>query len=165
MNTHAAYTCLVAMGARRECWVPGTGVTESCEPSCECWPRPGSLQEQPVLLTTEPHCHFLGGTYKGPQQRYRDYFSFLLMSHGRALPLSRHILLLGEEGLTRKSNPETAPGPHTYGDSRHTSEMIRISHECCFLYNIKLETALGRISERFLKRKEEKRREKKPFLP
>jgi hypothetical protein len=32
---------------------PGSGVTEGCELLCVCWePNPGSLQGQPVLLTT-----------------------------------------------------------------------------------------------------------------
>jgi hypothetical protein len=34
---------------------PTTGVADSCEPPYECWESiPGPLQEQPVLLTTEP---------------------------------------------------------------------------------------------------------------
>ena len=32
----------------------GTGVTDSCELSCECWElNPGPPEEQPVLLTIE----------------------------------------------------------------------------------------------------------------
>jgi hypothetical protein len=34
---------------------PGTGVTDRCELPCGCWElSPGPLEEQPVLLTTEP---------------------------------------------------------------------------------------------------------------
>jgi hypothetical protein len=34
---------------------PGTGVTHGLEPPCGCWElNLGPLQEQPVLLTTEP---------------------------------------------------------------------------------------------------------------
>ena len=34
---------------------PGTGVTDSCELPCGCWElNPGALEEQAVLLTTEP---------------------------------------------------------------------------------------------------------------
>jgi len=34
---------------------PGTGVTDSCELTCGCWElKPGPLEEQPVLLTSEP---------------------------------------------------------------------------------------------------------------
>jgi hypothetical protein len=34
---------------------PGAGITDHCEPPCRCWElNPGPLQEQPVLLTTEP---------------------------------------------------------------------------------------------------------------
>lgn len=34
---------------------PGTGVTHDCEPPCGCWDsNPGPLEEQLVLLTTEP---------------------------------------------------------------------------------------------------------------
>lgn len=33
----------------------GTGVTDTSEPSCGCWIlNPGPLEEQPVLLSTEP---------------------------------------------------------------------------------------------------------------
>ena len=35
--------------------IPGNGVTDSCELPCGCWEvNPGPLEEQPVLLTTEP---------------------------------------------------------------------------------------------------------------
>ena len=44
------HTCLCE-GVRS----PGTGVTDRCEVPCGCWElNPGSLQEQPVLLTAEP---------------------------------------------------------------------------------------------------------------
>ena len=34
---------------------PGTGVTDRCELSCGCWElNPGPLEEQSMLLTTEP---------------------------------------------------------------------------------------------------------------
>jgi hypothetical protein len=34
---------------------PGTGVTGGCEPPWGCWElNTGPLEEQPVLLTTEP---------------------------------------------------------------------------------------------------------------
>ena len=34
---------------------PGTGVTHSCALPCSCWElNLGPLEEQPVLLTTEP---------------------------------------------------------------------------------------------------------------
>ena len=43
---------------------PGTGITDSYEPSCGCWKsKRGPLGEQPVLLTTRPSLqaliHFL----------------------------------------------------------------------------------------------------------
>ena len=34
---------------------PASGVTDGCELPCGCWEsNPGPLEEQPVLLTTEP---------------------------------------------------------------------------------------------------------------
>jgi hypothetical protein len=40
--------------ARRGHLIPGTGVTDGYEPSCGCWePNPCSLEEQPMLLTSE----------------------------------------------------------------------------------------------------------------
>ena len=34
---------------------PGTEITDSCEPPCECWElKPGPLEERSVLLTAEP---------------------------------------------------------------------------------------------------------------
>ena len=34
---------------------PGTGLADRCELSCACWElNPGSLEEQPGFLTTEP---------------------------------------------------------------------------------------------------------------
>lgn len=34
---------------------PGTRVTNGCEMPCRCWePNPGSLQDQQVLLNSEP---------------------------------------------------------------------------------------------------------------
>lgn len=36
---------------------PETGFTDACERPCERWePNPGTLEEQPVLLTTESSC-------------------------------------------------------------------------------------------------------------
>ena len=38
-----------------------TGVMDGCEPPCGSWElNPGSLEEQPVLLTTEPFLYSLG---------------------------------------------------------------------------------------------------------
>ena len=38
----------------------GTGVKDGCEPLCGCWEWDlGPLEEQPVLLTTEPSLQFL----------------------------------------------------------------------------------------------------------
>jgi hypothetical protein len=35
---------------------PRIGARDSCELSCECWKlNLGPLEEQPILLTTEPH--------------------------------------------------------------------------------------------------------------
>jgi hypothetical protein len=34
---------------------PETGVTDGCEPPCECWElNPGPLKEKQILSTTEP---------------------------------------------------------------------------------------------------------------
>ena len=44
---------------------PGTGVADSCELPCGCWVlNPSPLQEQPVLLTTEPSHQPLFSTFK-----------------------------------------------------------------------------------------------------
>jgi hypothetical protein len=43
------------MEPRRGHWIPRTVVMDGCEVPCGCWePNAGSLQEQPVLLITEP---------------------------------------------------------------------------------------------------------------
>ena len=48
-------TCLVPTEARRGASSPGTGAIASCEPPCGTWgPNPGPLEEQQMLLTTEP---------------------------------------------------------------------------------------------------------------
>lgn len=50
-----SYACLLPEEARRAVGVPGTGVTDSCEPPRKCWEsNPGLLQEKLVFLTTEP---------------------------------------------------------------------------------------------------------------
>lgn len=37
---------------------PRTGVTDACEPSCECWKEnSGPLEEHPVFLTPQPSLH------------------------------------------------------------------------------------------------------------
>jgi hypothetical protein len=55
------YVCLVPLEARRR---PGTGVTDNYELPCGCWElNHGSLEGQPVLLTSEPSfapfCYFI----------------------------------------------------------------------------------------------------------
>jgi hypothetical protein len=54
--------CLVPVKvARRDVRSPGAGVSGSCEPSRGCWePRCDPLQEQPMLLVTEPSLQLLG---------------------------------------------------------------------------------------------------------
>ena len=50
---------LVSEEARRGHWIPGTGVTNGCELPCGCWElTPGPLEEQSVILTTEPSRQF-----------------------------------------------------------------------------------------------------------
>ena len=39
-------------------WIPGTGVLDDCETPCGYWElNPGSLEQQPVLLTAKPSLH------------------------------------------------------------------------------------------------------------
>ena len=43
---------------KRGHWILRTGVMNDCEPPCGCWElNPGPLQDQPVLLTSEPSVH------------------------------------------------------------------------------------------------------------
>jgi hypothetical protein len=39
MGVLCIFVCVYAMptGARRGHWIPGAGVTDACEPPCECW--------------------------------------------------------------------------------------------------------------------------------
>lgn len=54
---HAAPACLMG-------WIPGTGVTHSCELSCRCWElNPASLEGQTVLLTVELSLQPPGGDH------------------------------------------------------------------------------------------------------
>ena len=48
--------CFMYMSPKEEdIGSPGDGVTHGCDPSCGYWElNPVSLQEQPVLLATEP---------------------------------------------------------------------------------------------------------------
>ena len=47
--------CLASMETRRECWITRTRVRDSCELPCGCWElNLEPLEEQPVLLVTEP---------------------------------------------------------------------------------------------------------------
>lgn len=52
------FKCSMVQGLRRPeggVQSPGTGVTDSCELSCECWEsNQGPLEAQTVLLTTQP---------------------------------------------------------------------------------------------------------------
>jgi hypothetical protein len=49
------HACLMPMEVGEDIGYSETGVTESSELPCWCWePNLGSLQEQEVLLTTEP---------------------------------------------------------------------------------------------------------------
>jgi hypothetical protein len=57
---HAYHMGTVPTEAREGIWSFGTGVTDGCEPPCECWELNLSLlDEQPVLLTTEPSLQLL----------------------------------------------------------------------------------------------------------
>ena len=48
------YVYRAPLKVRRGHWIPGTGVTDDCEPPYGCWEwNLGPLQEQPVLLTAE----------------------------------------------------------------------------------------------------------------
>jgi hypothetical protein len=47
-----------AWGSEESIRSPGPGVTYGCEPPCGCWELYlGPLEEQLVLLITEPHSH------------------------------------------------------------------------------------------------------------
>jgi hypothetical protein len=49
------YGCMVFQEVRGLWIPPGTRVPDRCELPCGCWePNLDSLQEQPVLFTTEP---------------------------------------------------------------------------------------------------------------
>jgi hypothetical protein len=51
---------LGAHGGQREFRSSGTGVTDGCKLPCGCWElNPGPLEEQPVLVTTEPSLQLL----------------------------------------------------------------------------------------------------------
>lgn len=48
------YVCVLHVGT----WCPGKRVTGGCEPSSGFWDlSQGPLEEQPVLLTTDPSLH------------------------------------------------------------------------------------------------------------
>ena len=54
MHVCAPYVCCACRGQKESAGSLGTGVTDGCEPPCACWELTlGSLEEQPVLLTTE----------------------------------------------------------------------------------------------------------------
>jgi hypothetical protein len=54
MSVHHMHTH-VSVEIRRGYWIPGAGVTDSCELLCGCWElNLGPLQKQPVLSTPEP---------------------------------------------------------------------------------------------------------------
>ena len=58
---------------------PGSGVTDGCEPPCGYGElNPGPLEEQPVLLTTDPLFLALSGHLKNP---LTDVISLLMIAH------------------------------------------------------------------------------------
>lgn len=55
MDVTGSAVCLVSVKARKGVESPGIEVTECCEPPCGSWePNPRPLEEQPMLLATEP---------------------------------------------------------------------------------------------------------------
>ena len=61
MYVCALHVCLVPLVAKIGCKsLPGNGVIDNYEPPCRCWKsKLGLLEEQPVLLTTEPSLYVL----------------------------------------------------------------------------------------------------------
>jgi hypothetical protein len=56
----ALYLFLVPVATQRGSQFSETGITHSCEPPHDLLGiKPGSLEEKPVLLTTEPFLQFL----------------------------------------------------------------------------------------------------------
>lgn len=75
---HNICVCLVPKGDRRVHWNPGAGVTDSCEPLCGCWELNfDPLQEQPVLLTTDPSLHTCRGAYNPVSQTHPPMTSLI----------------------------------------------------------------------------------------
>jgi hypothetical protein len=56
MNACGPHVCLVSMEYKEGIKFCETGATDGCELPGGCWKliEPGSLEEQPVLLTIEP---------------------------------------------------------------------------------------------------------------
>jgi hypothetical protein len=54
-NVGLCFMCIPDIpGLEEDIKAPGIGVTDGCELPCGCWELKSPLQEQPVLLTTEP---------------------------------------------------------------------------------------------------------------
>lgn len=55
LNVSALWVCLEPMRSEKSCRTPWTTVTDICKPACGWWdPYSGAMQEQQLLLTTEP---------------------------------------------------------------------------------------------------------------